>query len=223
MSARQAQKKGLNEQQKKNLVIAGFAVVALGVIAFNFSDSIFGTAPAPPPPPVIINKTPVKAKAGANTSTAKPTGFAVKGEAQQVGTTSQALDPTLHMESMLVTEALPYTGSGRNIFAAGPAAVNEVAKKEAPKTKIPEVIQPVRPQVAMAPAGPPPINLKFFGVASRANGDRRAFLLRGEDVFLASAGDIVDRRYKVISIAAKSIVIEDLPNSNQQTLPLQAN
>lgn len=223
MSARQV-KKGLNEQQKKNLLIAGFAVLALGVIVFNFSDSIFGTAPAPPPPPVIINKTPVKAKSGSNAPAAGPTGFAVKGEAVKVGTTSQALDPTLHMEAMLVTEALPYTGTGRNIFAAGPAAVYEVAKKEPPKP-IPNVIQPVRPPVVVAegPKPLPPINLKFFGVASRANGDRRAFLLRGEDVFLASAGDIVDRRYKVISIAANSIVIEDLPNSNKQTLPLQAN
>jgi len=42
-------------------------------------------------------------------------------------------------------------------------------------------------------------------------------------VFLASAGDIVQRRYKIINIAANSITVEDMPNTNQQTLPLLAN
>ena len=54
------------------------------------------------------------------------------------------------------------------------------------------------------------------------NGARRAFLLHGEDVFLASDGDIVQRRYKVISIGANSIVVEDMANNNRQTLPLLA-
>jgi hypothetical protein len=35
-----------------------------------------------------------------------------------VGTASAALDPTLHMEAMLVTESVEYSGSGRNIFSA---------------------------------------------------------------------------------------------------------
>jgi hypothetical protein len=52
---------------------------------------------------------------------------------------------------------------------------------------------------------------------------RQAFLLQGDDVFLASAGDIVARRYKIVSIAANSIQVEDLTNNNTQTLPLQSN
>ena len=43
------------------------------------------------------------------------------------------------------------------------------------------------------PPSCPPINLKFFGTAVRANGQRQAFLLQGDDVFLASPGDIVAR------------------------------
>jgi hypothetical protein len=75
------------------------------------------------------------------------------------------------------------------------------------------------------PQGPPPkppINLKFFGTATQ-DGVRRALLLSGDDVFLASAGDIVQRRYKIVSITANSVVVEDVPNSNQQNLPLAAN
>ena len=47
-----------------------------------------------------------------------------------------------------------------------------------------------------------------------------AFLLHNDDVFLATDGEIVQRRYKVISVAANSIVVEDLANNNRQTLPM---
>ncbi len=73
----------------------------------------------------------------------------------------------------------------------------------------------------LGPPPLPPIDLKFFGVATAANGTRRAFLLHGEDVFLASAGDVVQRRYKVGAIAANSIEVEDLTDNNRQTLVLQ--
>ena len=85
--------------------------------------------------------------------------------------------------------------------------------------------QPPPPGVAgfaRGPPPPPPIDLKFFGTATGANGARRAFLLHGDHVFLASDGDIVQRKYKVISISASSILVEDMANNNRQTLPLLA-
>jgi hypothetical protein len=72
------------------------------------------------------------------------------------------------------------------------------------------------------PAAPPPIDLKFFGMATSTDGRRQAFLLHGDDVFLASKGDIVQRKYRVIDIGPNSIQVEDLSNNNRQTLPLQA-
>jgi hypothetical protein len=62
--------------------------------------------------------------------------------------------------------------------------------------------------------------LKFFGTASSANGRRQAFLLHGQDVFLAADGEIVQRRYRVITVSANSILVEDMTNNNRQTLPL---
>ena len=53
-------------------------------------------------------------------------------------------------------------------------------------------------------------------------GARKAFLLQGDNVFLASAGDVVDRKYRVVSITANSILVEDIPNVNKQTLPLMS-
>ena len=140
--------------------------------------------------------------------------------AVKVGTTSAQLDPTLHMEPMLVTESLVYSGTGRNIFAPGsPEPIADIPKPIA-DGRIHPPPPPPPPPPPTGPPPPPPINLKFFGTATSANGTRRAFLLNGDDVFVASAGDVVQRRYRIISIDAKSIFVEDLPNNNKQTLPL---
>jgi hypothetical protein len=150
---------------------------------------------------------------------AVPPGNVAGAAAKNLGTTSAQLDPTLRMEAMLVTESLTYSGSGRNIFSANSAPV-DIPKPVA--SARPKPGPPPPPPPPPGPPPPPPIDLKFFGTATAPDGTRRAFLLHGEDVFLASGGDIVQRRYKVISIGANSIVVEDMGNNNRQTLPLLA-
>lgn len=198
----------MTDQQKKMALGGGFAVVAAAVLWYQLSDS-FGT-PAAPPPPVITTAGSVTA--GGSRTAATPV--------KHAGTTAADLDPTLRMGPMLVTESLVYSGTGRNIFSGTSVPV------ALPKPIAPARPKPVSLPVYTPPPGPPPpppIDLKFFGTATSAKGSRQAFLLRGEDVFIASAGDIVQRRYKVISIAANSITVEDLVNSNRQTLPLLVN
>ncbi len=195
------------EDTRKKMIAGGLGILALGLVVYQLYDNLGGTTSAPKPAaPVIV---------------AAPTGKTVSGPAAiKVGTTSAQLDPTLHMEPMLITESLEYSGSGRNIFAPGsPELIAEIPKAQGPAR--PTYVAP--PPVATGPPAPPPlppINLKFFGTATSANGTRRAFLLNGDDVFVASAGDVVQRRYKIISVDARSISVEDLPNSNKQTLPL---
>lgn len=179
----------------------------------------FSTPSAPSPASPMIVSAPVKAAPAAKTGAAGavPPGRSAGAAAKNVGTTSAQLDPTLRMEAMLVTESLAYSGSGRNIFSVTSMPVD-----------IPKPIAPVRPKPGPppppppppGPPPPPPIDLKFFGTATAADGKREAFLLHGDDVFLASDGDIVQRKYKVISISANSILVEDMANNNRQTLPL---
>jgi hypothetical protein len=204
------------DQQKKGAVIAAFVLVAAGILYYFFHDD----SPPPPVAPVMVTA-PVKVAPVAKTGAvvAVPPGSSSGAAAKNLGTTSAQLDPTLRMEAMLVTESLAYSGSGRNIFSANSVPVD-----------IPKPIVPVRPKPGPppppppppGPPPPPPIDLKFFGTATGADGKRAAFLLHGDDVFLASDGDIVQRKYKVISISASSILVEDMANNNRQTLPLLA-
>ena len=220
MSAARVVKSQAADQRNKYIAGAVFGVVAIGLLYFELADP--SPPPAPTAPPVITSPSSPAPKVGAVVSS--PSGNVVGAAAHSVGTTSAALDPTLHMQAMLVTESVVYTGSGRNIFAGGkdayyaaPVIPKPIAPARTTAAVIPTYTQP--PQ----PPGPPPINLKFFGTATSADGHRKAFLLHGDDVFLASDGDIVQRKYRVISVGASSVQVEDLTNNNKQTLPLLAN
>ena len=122
-----------------------------------------------------------------------------------------SLDPTLRLQLLRSVEGLSYSGSGRNIF---------VEQAEAPK--IPAVVKPVdTAQTGPAqPPPPPPITLKFFGFTNKPGEAKRIFLSEGEDVFIASEGDIVNRRYKVVRISPNSVEIEDVLYKHSQSIPL---
>jgi hypothetical protein len=193
------------EDKKKLRIFAVVGTLGLGAAVYIYMQLFTTSTPVQAPvnaPAAARPQAPVAVRTG----TAKRTEVALD------------LDPTLKMGPMRVTESLVYSGNGRNIFSAS----------SAPEVMIQKPIAPARPvapppPVYVAPTGPPPpppIDLKFFGTATAGNGKRQAFLLHGEDVFLASEGDIVQRRYRVVSMTANSIVVRDLTNNNQQTLPL---
>ena len=50
---------------------------------------------------------------------------------------------------------------------------------------------------------------------------KQAFLLSGDDVYLASPGDIVAKRFRVGQISSFGVQVTDLGSNNTQTLPLQ--
>lgn len=206
----------IGEDQKKIAAVAAFVLIAAAIFYFEY---FYTPTPAATEPVATVPVAPPRATAGTPVAGGK--------SARSLGTTSAALDPTLHMDAMLVSESVEYAGSGRNIFSPNSAPPPEAA--------IPQAKGPARPQVAAAPvyvAPPapipcppncPPIDLKFFGVETASNGARKALLLHGEDVFVASAGEIVMRRYRVVTVDAKTIEVEDMQNNNKQTLPLLVN
>jgi hypothetical protein len=141
------------------------------------------------------------------------------------------VDPTLRLDLLAKLEAQEQAGTGRNLFQFG---APPPAKVEIPKGSEPRVV-PKAPSAELAmnaaakpaqPAGPPPpppITLKYYGYsAERGNGRKTAFFLDGEDILVASEGDTVKKRYRVVRIGANSVVMEDVDSKRQQPVPLVA-
>jgi hypothetical protein len=212
---------------RKIVVYTVFGVLLLVFVLYAY-NSFFGGAPnpaatAPVPAPATTRSSSSEAEPE---TTNVPAGNARAGQsvapgiaAKRMASTSSSLDPTLDETAMLRTEGLVYSGTGRNIFSAISMPVE--IPKNVPSAR-PGVVLPVLPPMPVGPPPPPPINLKYFGTAVRLNGRRQAFLLQGEDVYLAAEGDIVARKYRIVSIGATSIQVEDLVNQDTQTLPLIA-
>ena len=222
-------------ENRNKTILAGvlLSAAAISLIYFVYTQFFESTAP-----PAVVATAPVpstnttatkallsgssEAPAAAAAATGSRGLGAVPGvAATRVASTSASLDPTLDQSAMLRTESLVYSGTGRNIFSliyTPPAAI----PTNVPKVrKGPVVAVPYTPPPPPVPCPPncPSMPLKFFGTATRS-GVRQAFLLSGEDVYLASQGDIVARRYKVVTINANSVQMEDLTNHFQQTLPM---
>ena len=211
----------LGTEDKKKLGIAAVTgVLGLGAAVYLYTQLFSSDAPAPSAPPAASASGTV-AQGGGAAGSSRTSGSAAGGRKTKPGKQPATLDPTLKMRAMLVTESLVYTGGGRNIFSltSAPllAAIPKPIASARPKPTLAQAAQP------SGPPPPPPIDLKFFGTSTSANGHRQAFLLHGEDVFLASDGDIVQRRYRIVSVSANAIIVEDLTNNHSQTLPLLAN
>lgn len=127
------------------------------------------------------------------------------------------LDPRLRLDLLKSSEEVAYAGTGRNIFLSYEAAPipTPVADARTDKANLAAQNQP-----PPGPPPPPPITLKFFGFASKPGQPKRVFLAKGQDVFIAGEGDIVDRRYKVLRIGTTSIELQDVLNNNRQSIPI---
>ena len=127
-----------------------------------------------------------------------------------------SLDPTLQLQLLAGSEQTKYEGAGRNIFSSQAEVV-------IPQPKAPGQTDSKPEEVYRIPTPPPPgpIPLKFFGFASQPGEPKRIFLSKGEDVFIAGEGEIVDRRYKVMRISTTSVEVQDLVGSGPpQNIPL---
>jgi hypothetical protein len=216
-------------RDKKQIVVVSIFGVLLLVFVVYAYNSFFGGSPNPAATaptataPVVTRSSESRVEPEGTTI---PAGNARAGQggaapgvaAKRMASTSSSLDPTLDESAMLRTESLVYSGSGRNIFSSI-STPPMVIPSNVPKAR-PGVVLPVMPPMPVGPPPPPPINLKYFGTAVRINGRRQAFLLQGEDVYLASEGDIVARKYRIVSIGTNNIQVEDLVYKDTQTIPL---
>lgn len=198
-------------ENKRNVIIAGvlFCIVAVMAI-YQFTGG-----PSTPAPVVAPARPTTVRQAPATTAIRTTAGSKSGPAARQVP--NAGLDPALHLEKLALSESIEYAGDGRNIFSADSAPV-----------RIEEPLRPARPTgpVTTAAVGPPPpprppeIDLHYFGYSASKDGKKEAFLLHGDDIFEAAAGEIVNHRYKVVAVDTHSVQVTDLSYNNTQTLPL---
>lgn len=139
------------------------------------------------------------------------------------------IDPTLRLDLFTKVQKVELAGGARNLFqftAAPPPTADPktVLAKAGPEPKIHVFVgprQPAPPGPPKPPPPPPPITLKFYGFSTALDtGKRTAYILDGDEIYLASEGDTLKRKYKVLRIQANSVLIEDLDAKRQQQVPL---
>jgi len=196
----------LGTENKTKTVIAAVLLVLAAVLLVR---AFHGGEESSVPPAMPVGSGHQPSSAGATPQTRRGNPQTIHQASRPL--LAQTLDPTLRFDLLKSSEDMTYKGSGRDIFRSQPEQV-----------AIPTPVKPdVKPGPAVPPP-PPPIDLKFYGFASRKDGYKRIFLSKGEDIFVAKEGDIVDRRYKIVHIGQNSVDVEDVLTNNRQTLPLLA-
>ncbi len=185
------------ENKRKTMIAAVLALVAIFLLIRAFSG---GGEEAPAP---------------AQTA-ATPSATVIKSKSKKPVRTSltHSLDPTLRFDLLKSSEDVTYKGNGRNIFSS----------TAPPPEPIPGPVTPVSTdkQAPPPPPPPPPSGLKFYGFAGPKGGSKKVFLLKGEDIFLAKEGDVVDRRYKIMHVSTTSVEVQDVLTNHTETIPLGA-
>jgi hypothetical protein len=205
---------GTENKRQVYMVAALFAVVLAGGGYELYS--YFAGPSTVPPVPAAPQKTPASPSARPAAGT---TASAAAVEAQKLS--NAGIDPTIHFDKIAQSEEVEYEGSGRNIFSADSAPVAiPVAIKSGRATPGGPIAGNV-PQTPSAPK-PPAIDLKYFGYSEAQDRTRQAFFVHGDDIFMATTGQIVDHRYKVNAIRPASVDVTDMGYNNTQTLTLTA-
>ena len=140
------------------------------------------------------------------------------------------VDPTLQTDLLAKVRSVEFEGVERNLFrfgekkkvVASPSAEEiRLSQERLAALQAQQQQQVKKPPVARKPTAPP-IDWKYYGFAnSRRDTRKRAFLLDGEEILVATEGDVFKKRYRIVRIGINSIIIEDLQFKQEQKLPLE--
>jgi hypothetical protein len=191
---------GENKKQVRWMIVLLAIVLLVGI--YNFVDFGASSAASTPSPASSTSGTPTGKKTSSSTQLADNT-----------------LDPRLHTYELAVSQSKKYEAGGRNIFRMEEAPIPKMISSA--KVGLGEMGPPA-PATPTPTPPPPPIPLKFYGFASKSNEAKRIFLDDEGEVFVARQGDIVERKYKIVQINNTNVIIEDVLNSNRQTIQLTA-
>ena len=199
------------ENNRKTIIAGVLFVIAVVMVIRMFMG--------PGTPAETANAIPTASPESTHTTRGTGARRNVRGGEKTATAVTPSLDPRLHLGALKEVEDTKYDGTGRNIFMATeePRIPTPVAPGMTDHNKS-AINTPPPPKQTYTP---PPINLKFFGFASGPD-HKRVFLASGDDVFVATEGDIVQRRYKIVKVNSNNIEVLDVLSNNRQTIPLTA-
>ncbi len=200
------------ENKRKTIIAGALGVLALLLVVFKLLPLFVGgdSSVAPPPSTASSSASEPLAQTPAQSRPAT-TRTANRGRVGHLPTVN-TLDPTIRLDLLNIADQQHYKGSGRNIFEAHAPAP--------PRPKTTTAYAPPPPPPAQPAYVPPPINLKFYGWASKSGQQKKVFLSQGDQIFIAGEGDVVANRYKVVQIGPSGVQIEDILNNNTQSIPM---
>lgn len=199
------------ENKRQVYLLSGLFVLILLIALYE----IFGGSSKPavkntvPPPPA--NQT------GTGRSAPRQQATAAAGASSPAAEkiTGENINPELNLARLAESEAILYGGRGRNIFSADSVPIDEMEQPLASGRNTPEAGNTVVDNTPAIPQAPP-IDLKYFGYTLTQDKTLRAFFSRGEDIFIARTGEVVDHRYKIGAITPNSVQVTDLSYNNTQ-------
>lgn len=197
------------EDRRKVILFIVLAAIAVPIGIWELQGYFSRPAPKPAVLPTMAANQPGPAVQGQTSDSEGPAAEKINN-----------IDPTLHLNKLAQSEDVDYHGTGRNIFSPESAPVR-IEHNIAPARPLPPITVNIPPPAPQAP----PIDLKYFGYSEdKANrGSIKAYLVHGEDIFMARQGEVIDHRYKVGAISPGSVQVTDLAYNNTQTLPISAN
>lgn len=147
---------------------------------------------------------------------------AARGGAQARPAATGATQPVQVGLDRLKAERPAPANAGRNPFRFGtapapPPAAGPSSPATAPGGMGPVVAMPTGP---LPPPPPPPIPFKFIGLLTPAPGDKVAVLSDGRTVVHGRAGDVIEGRYRLLSVADEAVQMEYLDGRGRRTIRL---
>ena len=126
---------------------------------------------------------------------------------------AHSLDPTLRFDLLKSSEDVDLQGKrAEYLQLAGSAATRAHSRPNSKSGAAGSAATPTTPAEWS----------EFYGYAGPKNGGKKIFLIKGEDIFLAKEGDIVDRRYKIVRVGTTSVEVQDVLTNHTETIPLGA-
>jgi hypothetical protein len=122
-------------------------------------------------------------------------------------------NPALHLDRIERLRKLEYHPTGRDIFTA------ELPPPPKPRTS--NFVPPTQP---MPPPPEPPLTVpfKYYGFSDdAATKKRRGFFTNGEDIFIATEGETVQGKFRIVTIGNTWAEVEEVGSSRRARLNLE--